>query len=218
MPSGKANLDRDTGQSIKELKALVEQRKDDLLVSSWKLGKLADTVLGESEKHDSPPLTSQKLAQLIGLIPEADPSSPKRDDSTLRQMIKFAQRASEAQARALARARVPWRGIISLISVENDQHFRELYQAMLDGLTNSTKIRRYIEEHFDHDARPRISRDLATAYQQAAEAADRLSAVLDVFTDVQADESQSVRAAVRRELVTALQQAEGLIRSTLGRL
>lgn len=162
--------------TIKTLEKLVQRHRSDDRVASWELGRLAGDVLGQTETSSASRLAIADLAEQIGLIDPPDPATPdkRRDESTLRQLMKFARMATKVQAKRLSQAKVAWRGIVYWQGVESDAHRAKLYEEIVSGLTNSTEIRDYIASRFKAPALPRSHVDLARNMANAQEAADRL--------------------------------------------
>lgn len=214
-------------QAIKQLKALVERRKQDLITGSWELGKLSTEILKQANRGKETQLTTAALAVKIGLIKAPDPAGgrARTDDSTLRQMMKFAQNVTESQAQKLQKAGIPWRGIVYWLGVENAKQRNQLYRKMLSGLRNSTEIRGYIDTHFKKAALPRRHPDLARMCQKVQAEVQQLSATLEGFTDVcdrgsdaQGPTSSKGLRAGLDQLDETLQEVARLARTTRTRI
>ena len=213
---------------LRELRKLVRQHRSKDLWASWQLGKLARQVLGHTPRAPASRTAIADLARKIGLIPEHESSkSEKRpDESSLRQLMKFARVARKTQAQALQRAKIPWRGIVSWINVVNPKQRSQLYEAMIEGLINSTEIRSYIAKRFRKPAPPRRHVDLSAMCTAAQEATDTLVATLQNLNERLDERSREgpkgkakrLRAAQKRRLEATLKEAAKLVRATRPRL
>ncbi len=119
-PSTPGSTSNPPSLAIKRMQALVERRVTQRIVASWDLGKLAGQVL-EPAHGDPPGFSVGELGVRIGLWQAAHSRAKSKpaDDSTLRQIIKFAKLATRAQAEKLQRAGVSWRGVVYWLGVEN---------------------------------------------------------------------------------------------------
>ena len=167
---------------LNALKALVERHRSKDLTASWELGKLAAEVLKQSGPSGDTQFTPSQLTEDIGLTPRPD-AGKKANDTTLRQLIKFADKVGLRRSRELSSKRVPWRGIVYWLGVEDKVDFDTLYDEMVSGLRNSTKIREYIETNFKKKPLPRFSGDCAEDFRKAQSHANSLAAVLDALCD-----------------------------------
>lgn len=176
----------------------------------WRVGKEAGSILQKASSAGNN-LGAAQLAGMIGL-----------KDATLRQAIKFSERATQSMAAKLQKAGIPWRGVVSWLGVKKKADARALYNEMLGGLTNSTEIRKHIEKNFKKKPLPRISPDLTTACDKARKQAEDLNAILQGLDEVLqrrgASDSASARAggskSVRR-LARSLQATRGQVNATL---
>ena len=210
-----------TKELQEKLQTLVQQHRSKNLQASWQLGKLAMRVLGHTPRAPVPRTAIAELAETIGLIPEHDSSkSEKRpDESSFRQLMKFARLATKKQAEALQKEKIPWRGVVYWIGVEDPKHRSQLYKAMTKGLTNSTKIRAYIEANFKKKPLPRFSGDCAEDFKKAQSQSDSLASLLDALgrsLDKQNEDCGSARQ--RRQLTKAMENTRKQINTMLRKL
>ncbi len=206
--------------SIRQLKALAKRRQEERVIASWELGKLAAKVLDEANSGGTKRLTTRDLAVQIGLIRAPDPAKGRTptDDSTLRQMIKFAGRATRDQAQKVQKARVSWRGVVYWLGVSDPKDAQNLYGRMVAGLRDGEEIRRYIDEHCGKKASPRISRTTTEAFAKAQRTAEQLTAVLSEFDEAMSRRPEPASTTDRRELAKRLKMAKRRIDVTLANL
>ena len=213
---------------LRDLQELVAGHRSRDLRASWRLGRLAGRVLGHTQRAPASRTAIAELAEKIGLIPEHDAarSENRPDESSLRQMMKFSRVAREKQVQALQRKRIPWRGIVYWIGVEEPKHRSQLYKEMIKSLANSTEIRRYIAKRFRKPAPPRRHADLAVMCTAAQEASETLVATLQNLNERLDERSREsakgkarrLRATQKRRLEAALREAAKLVRVTRSRL
>ena len=199
---------------------MVERRQEDRITASWELGELADRVLKEVNSSGREPLSTRELAVQIGLIKAPGPKTMGRqtDDSTLRQCIKFADRAEFQEAQALQKAGVSWRGVVYWLGVKSQRQRNQLYRRMTGGLTNSTEIRAYIKTTFKKKPLPRFSGDCAEDFRKAQKQADSLASVLDALRGSLDKHEDCGSARQRRQLTKALENTRKQINATMRKM
>ncbi len=194
--------------SLRRMQSLVERRVTQRIVASWDLGRLGGQVL-QPAHGDPPRLSVGELGVRIGLwkVSHSGAKPKPVDDSTLRQMIKFARLATRAQAQELQRAAVSWRGVVYWLWVENAKQRAALYARMVGGLHDGQQIRRHIQDRFGKRARPRIPRDPAKALAKAQDAAAALVAVLNELDTTLSLRQKPAPAAARQQFARVLRTA-----------
>ena len=206
--------------TLKELRKLVELHRSGDRTASWDLGRLASRLLGHTEKKPALRTDIAKLAEDIGLITPTDESQSdeRRDESSMRQLMKFARIATKRQATALHRAGVAWRGVVYWIGVKNDDQRGKLYDEMVSGMTNSTEIRAYIKTTFKKKPLPRFSGDCAEDFRKARNQADSLASVLDALGRSLDKHEACGSARQRRQLTKALENTREQINATMRKM
>lgn len=134
------------------------------------------------------------------------------DDSTFRQIIKFADRAPRSTAARLQKAGVGWRGVVYWLGVKDERDSKDLLHKMLAGLTNSTKVRRYIADNFNGQARPRFSENLTEACQKVQTRVGGLVMALDGFEQAHEQHWTSLSSADRKKARSSLRDLDKVLR------
>ena len=97
------------------------------------------------------PLSTRKLGEEIGLIGKPDETKKRKPDlATVYQLLKFAKVATADQAAKLHGQNVPWRAVVYWMGLKDGRHRNGLYRKMIKGLTDSEKIRRYMQTQYKH--------------------------------------------------------------------
>ena len=145
------------------------------------------------------PRTTPQLAKEMG-VPNG---------TNLRQAMKFADRIKRGVAARLEKAGVPWRGVVYMLGVEDDQRLTELIEYVLRAsLTNSNELRAYIEKNCSKARRPRIPADIEAAFAKADTKAKELNELLmgvgDLLENAEAVKLPRKRASSLRKSLTML--------------